>query len=145
MKFRIQWPFKFERKSLASPDASLLEIFGAVPMAAGVTVSAESALGVPGVAAAVCIMSEAVATLPVSGDLLPAWNSWTTAYDGLRQLVAGTLVNDCGGIAWCNKINGRVVEIIRYQRGVVNVTFDQSTSEPTYRIGEHALDPADKP
>jgi HK97 family phage portal protein len=142
MKFRIPWPFRFEHKSLASPDAALLELFGAVPTAAGITVSAESALRVPGVAAAVRIISEAVATLPTQPEM-PAWNSWTSAFDGLRQLVADALVQDCGGIAWVNRVNGKVAEIIRYQRGVINVALDANTGEPTYTIGARVLDPRD--
>jgi hypothetical protein len=42
-----------ERKSLANPSCDLLELIGAVPTAAGVTMSAETALRVPAIAAAV--------------------------------------------------------------------------------------------
>lgn len=132
-----------ERKSLANPDCSLLELFGAAPTAAGVAVNAETALRVPAVRAAVAVISEAAATLTVTGDLPFDWNPWTTTFEGLRQLVADALVNDCGGLAWCNRVNGRVVEIIRYNRGVVNVTFDPNTGEPTYRINDRLLNPAD--
>src|SRR4051794_22897725 len=110
-----------ERKSLASPDAALLELFGASQTTfAGVSVTADSALRVPAVSCAIRTISEAVATLPcyvaikdtpapehpanqfLNGD----WNSWTTAYDGMLSLVVDALTSDYGGLAWVNRVDG---------------------------------------
>jgi HK97 family phage portal protein len=134
----------FERKSLAAPDAALLEIFGLQQTtAAGICVSPESSLQCTAVDASVRITSEAVATLS-AGDALPdTFNPWTTRFEGLRQLVADALLFDVGGLLWCNRVEGRIVEFIRYTPGTITVDLTQTTGEPTYRIGDRTLDPKD--
>src|SRR5689334_13659378 len=124
MGFRI-FSRLFERKSLASPDADLLELFGASQStASGVCITAESALRA---------ISEAIATSPAhvvrkndAGECEPdpshpanalltgEWNAWTSAYDGMLALVIDALTQDRGGIAWVNRVNGRPIEIVRY-------------------------------
>lgn len=125
--------FRPEAKSLASPDAELLALFGAaVPTAAGVSVGPGSALTVPAVACAVRAISEAVATLdvkvmrregatevevpdhPVAGLLRDRVNDWTPGFEFMRDLVAAALIYDNGGLAWVNRVGGRPVELIAY-------------------------------
>ncbi|HEV7415050.1 MAG TPA: hypothetical protein VGN98_02765, partial [Tianweitania sediminis] len=61
------WPFRTETKaSLINPDDWLRDIFGILPTATGISVTATSALTVPAVSAAVRTISEAVASLDIS-------------------------------------------------------------------------------
>jgi len=125
--------FRPERKSLAAPDAGLLALFGAAtPTAAGVSVGPGSALSVPAVSCAVRAISEAVATLdvkvvrsaggtatevpehPVAGLLRDRVNDWTPGAEFIRDLVAAALVSDQGGLAWANRVGGKVAEVIAY-------------------------------
>jgi len=53
-----------EEKSVPLSDSSAFEIFGVVPAAAGVTVSASTALRVPAVLHAVRLISETIGSLP---------------------------------------------------------------------------------
>ncbi|MFG1340550.1 phage portal protein [Xanthobacter autotrophicus] len=125
--------FRPERKSLASPDADLLALFGTpAPTAAGVNVGPGSALTVPAVSCAVRAISEAVATLdvrvmrregsaevvapehPVAGLLRDRVNDWTPGPEFICDLVAQALLYDAGGLAWVNRVAGRPVELIAY-------------------------------
>lgn len=156
-------PFRVEAKSLSTPDACLLEIFGAGgATASGVAVTADTALKVPAVACAVRLISEAIATLPLTvqsvasdGTRAPVtdhpaalllngdWNAWTSTFDGLLSITIDALTNDAGGLAWVNKIDGVPVEIIRYRPGTWSVQYDPLSSEPTFRLGDAILDIAD--
>ena len=60
--------FRLERKSLASPEDQLAEIFGLTSTASGVALSAEGSLCVPAVSSAVRVISEAAASLDIIGD-----------------------------------------------------------------------------
>lgn len=130
---RIRRFVGLERKSLASPDAGLLALFGVpAPTAAGVSVGPGSALTVPAVACAVRAISEAVATLdvkvvrrdgaaeaevpdhPVAGLLRDRVNDWTPGFEFVRDIVASALIYDQGGLAWINRVGGRPVELIAY-------------------------------
>ncbi|UJX47169.1 phage portal protein [Xanthobacter sp. YC-JY1] len=153
-----------ERKSLASPDADLLALFGAAgPTAAGVSVGPGSALAVPAVACAVRAISEACATLDVKvvrreagrGDVevpehpaLPllrdAANDWTSGFEFIRDLAAQALIHDAGGLAWVNRVEGRPVEIIHYAAGFLSAEYDTAgTGEPLYRLQGRALPAGD--
>ena len=135
--------FRLERKSLASPEDQLAEIFGLTSTASGVALSAEGSLCVPAVSSAVRVISEAAASLDIIGDgvdaatlgLLTGWaNEWTSGYDLIRDLLIDALTRDGGGMAWVNRVNGRAMEIIRYRPGVIQVEYDQTTCEPRYKI-----------
>lgn len=130
------------------PEDWLLDIFGAVPTTAGVTVTAEAALRVPAVASAIRLISEAVASLDVRvaavGDegetddprhpVLPLLrdhaNDWTSGYELIRDIVSDALVSDAGGLAYVVRTaDGRPVELIRYRRGVISVEYHAATGE----------------
>lgn len=153
----MPWPFSKpapavmeETKSLGDPTAELLELFGAIP--AGTTISNAEALSVPAVSAAVRIISEAAASLdiklkrkvggaetdvenhPALKLLTGQANGWTSGFEIIRDLVAGALTKDQGGIAYVTKVNGEPRELIIYRDGVFTVDYDDVTGEPKYRI-----------
>jgi len=149
------WPFHREQKSLVQPEDWLNEIFGITPIASGVAVSADAALRVPSVSAAVRTISEACATLDVRvveiGDdgianpihdhvatalLTGDANDWTDGFTLIRDLVADALCRDPGGLAWVNWVSGKPAEAIRFPRGIIQVDYDQNTGEPKYRVGQ---------
>jgi HK97 family phage portal protein len=154
--------FKPETKGLADPFADLLAFLGVTPTASGVALSAQTALQVPAVASAIRVISEAVACLDLTvkaiapdgteTDMPDHWalgflrgdaNGWTSGYELLRDLVIDALSDDRGGLAYVNRVTGgNVAEIIRYRSGVVNVDIDQNTGEPSYRVNNVKVDPA---
>lgn len=157
------WPFKrsvpTETKALAEPSEDLYALFGLVPTStAGITVTPETALRVPAVSSAIRVISEAVASLdisvktraadgteidapdhPVLSFLRDEANEWTSGYALLRDLVIDALSDDCGGMAYINRVDGRPIEVIRYRRGVIMVEFDQNTGEPSYSINSRPV------
>lgn len=160
---RLAARFGFTRKSLASPDAALLEMFaGAAHTAAGINVSPGNALTVPAVACAIRVISEAAAILdvrvvrreggtdtdlpdhPAAALLRDAANDWTDGFTFLRDLVAQALTHDTGGLAWTNRVGGRPVEIIHYEPGRLTAQPDGTgTGQCIYRLNGAAVDPAD--
>ena len=142
------WPF-FDRKSLASPTDDELALFtGTTP---GTLVSADSALRVPAVAAAVRTISEAAASLDlhvVTQDDEPTRvkdhaallllrtqvNDWTSGFEFIRDLTAEALTLDKGGIAWVNRLEGKPVEIIHYKPSTITCDV-LDTREPRYSFG----------
>lgn len=162
------WPFtrkpKTESKSLAEPGDDLYALFGLVPTAAtGTPVTPEIALRVPAVGSAIRVLSEAVATLDVSVKrisddgtevnepghaVLPFLrdqaNDWTDGFSFIRDLVIDALSDDRGGMAYVNRLgDGRIAEIVRYRRGVIDVQFDSVTGEPRYRIDNRPVASSD--
>ncbi|WP_423207646.1 phage portal protein [Paracoccus yeei] len=157
------WPFTrktqpTEQKSLASPDAAMLAAFGLTEATStGIVVSQADAMQVPAVANAVQLISEAVASLDVSvkriqgqdevdvpdHPLLPLLrdesNEWTSAFELIRQIVRDALMDDRGGLAWVNRVNGEPREIIRYRRSVLQFDLDLETGERKYRLGNRPI------
>ncbi len=152
-----------DTKGGAAPDAGWLALLGlSGPTAAGVDVGPSSALSVPAVACAVRAISEAAACLDVQvmcregGVSRPApdhpaevllrgeVNDWTDGTTFLRDLVAQALLFDAGGMAWVNRVKGRVVEVIHYDQGSLTVERDPTgTGEPTYRLRGTEIPAAD--
>lgn len=153
------WPFKrktpLEAKGLAEPGDDLYALFGLVPTPTSkIVVTPDSALRLPAVSSAIRVISEAVATLdvsvkridqdgneiavpdhPVMPFLRDDANDWTDAFSMMRDLVIDALSDDKGGAAFVNRLaDGRVAEIIRYRRGVIDIQFDMTTGEPSYKI-----------
>jgi len=158
------WPFTrtppAETKALAEPSDDLYALFGLVPTTgSSILVTPETALRVPAVGSAIRVISEAVACLDVSVKRLEAdgteievpdhpvlpllrgeANDWTSGYELLRDLVIDALSDDVGGMAYVNRLqDGRAAEVIRYRRTSIGVEFDQSTGEPTFKIGDRRL------
>ena len=158
------WPFtrspRVEAKGLAQPSDDLYALFGLIPSTtSAVPVTAEAALKVPAVGSAIRVISEAVASLDVGVKRLEAdgtetavpehpvlpllrddANDWTSGFELVRDLVIDALSDDCGGLAYVNRIEGdRVAEVIRYARAQITVTFDPVTGEPSYQMGGRPL------
>ena len=144
------WPFTRkaatpETKSISPVDIEYLA------GAAGVQVTTADALKVPAVANAIQIISEAVASLDIfvkriegasevddeDHALLPLLRSeateWTSAFEFIRQIMVDALMFNGGGMAWVNRVDGRPVEIIRYNPGVLSFELDVNTNERRYR------------
>ncbi len=154
----MRWPFRREQKSLSDPSAELLAILGAVPAAAGVSVSPGSALQVPAVVSAIRLLSESAASLPASVVRIEAdgtevvdrshpvnrlleveANSWTSFPALVRDMVASANLYDAGGLCYVNRVDGRAVELIQYANGAIQVTSDASTGEPSYSINSRPV------
>lgn len=137
---------------LADPQDWLLELFGAVQAASGVSVTARTAMTVPAVRCAVLAISEAVGQLPLivyrrdrdgSKQRAPEHqtyrlvhdeaNEWTAAPDFREQLTRDALLAG-NGYAFINRVDGRPVELLRLDPEAVTVETDASTGEPVYRI-----------
>lgn len=152
------WPFSrtenFERRdtSVADPDG-VLDALWSGAASGSVAVSGAAALRVTAVANAVRVISEAAATLdvrimeraedgtetedklhPVGVLLRGDVNPWTSGFELVRDLVAGALTTDAGGLAFVNRVGDDIREIIRYQPSAITVQLDTVTGEPTYRL-----------
>ena len=142
-----------QRASLAYPDASLLEIFGVIPSAAGVTVSPASAIRVPAVSAGVKAIAEAAAGLPLhayrkaadgsrdrdtahpatrllNGDA----NPWTRGQQ-LRETITADAITYGNGYAHVLRDSaGEPRELHRIHPNGVTIEVDDLTHEPRYRL-----------
>ncbi|HEY0960669.1 MAG TPA: phage portal protein [Novosphingobium sp.] len=152
-----------KREQKALTDEQILEMLGGgVPTASGVAVSAETALKVPAVSAAVRIISEAAASLavkvvriaadgsetedknhPVRSILRDEANDWTSGFELIRSIMVDALMRDEGGLAWVNRVGGEVREVIRYRPGYINVDYPDDTLAPRYRINGIVQRPGD--
>jgi HK97 family phage portal protein len=116
-----------------------------------------AAMRVPAVASATELISELVGTLPAklfvraedgsrsSDTENPAYwlihdeaNDFTSATALRTQLTCDALLNDNGGFAFANRVDGRVVEFIRLAPHTVTVKTDEVTGEPVYLVGQGA-------
>lgn len=159
MAFWNRKPAPIEAKSLAAPDAELLAILGAT-VAGTAAVGASTALTVPAVGAAVRVISEAAATLPVTVKrkvggvetdvpdhsalklLTGQANPWTSGFELIRDLVAAALTRDVGGLAYVNRVGGETREIINYQPTAISVAYED-TGEPIYRLSGRIVPASD--
>ncbi|WP_029660481.1 phage portal protein [Aliihoeflea sp. 2WW] len=144
-----------EVRSLAIPEPWLVELFGATPVASGVTVSPRNALSVPAVRAAVELIAGTCGTLPVKvfqhadnggkevardhpahAIAHDAANPWTSAGALRSQITADAMLNG-GGYAYANRASdGHVVELIRLKPDAMSVELDTVTGEPRYKLNE---------
>lgn len=140
-------------KSLSAPTEEELRLFSGGVLGGTFAVSAAQALQVPAVALSIRLISEGVAALdrrvvrieggqeigapehPATRFLSStgAWNDWTSAFEGVRDLVAGALTNDGGGLMWLNKPGAELREIIAYR--ALMVQPDTETGEPKFALG----------
>ncbi|MEY9097370.1 HK97 family phage portal protein [Sinorhizobium fredii] len=153
------WPFSSskpaqpeETKSIDSlPWESMVDLLAGT--AGGMPISAEAALRVPAVAAAVRVISEAAASLdikfvrgkdevdhPARRLLQEEANDWLSSFELVRGLVVQALTQDSGGLAWVNRVGGKPVEVILYDPGNIQVTYStQGTGEPEYRLANKVV------
>ncbi|MDP9571463.1 UNVERIFIED_ORG: HK97 family phage portal protein [Agrobacterium larrymoorei] len=152
------WPFS-RSENIEHRDANLADADGILSAlwsgaaSGAVGIAGAAALRVPAVANAVRVISEAAATLdvrimerdengvetedklhPVGLLLRGDVNGWTSGFELIRDLTAGALTSDAGGLAYVNRVGDDVREIIRYQPSAIAVQFDPATGEPTYRV-----------
>lgn len=140
--------------TLASPDPALLALFGATPSLSGASVNADTAMGVPAVSNAVSLIADAIGTLPAkvfsrqtTGDKEvnsshPACavvhdnaNDWTSANQLRTQITVDALLHG-NGYAFANRVNGKVIELIRLDPSAVTPQLDSATGEPSYIVKE---------
>lgn len=138
--------------TLSTPEAWLIEAFGATPVASGAFVTPRTAMGCAAVRCAVQAISEGIGQLPVhvyarsdqSGKERapdhPAYrllhdeaNDWTPASDFREQLTRDALLWG-DGFAFINRIDGRPAELICLNPEAVEATADATTGEPVYVI-----------
>ncbi|MAC79302.1 MAG: phage portal protein [Rhodobacteraceae bacterium] len=157
---KLQRFVQYVKKGLAEPGDDLYALFGVTPTTAGGTiVTPDAALRVPAVGSAIRVISEAVATLDVAVKRIEAdgtevadpghavlsllrdeANDWTDGFSLIRDLVIDALSDDKGGMAYVNRLaDGRIAEIVRYRRGGIDVQFDQTTGEPSYKIDARSV------
>lgn len=141
-----------QRATLAEPTAELLAVFGAVPTAAGASVTPETALRSATALAAVRAISEAVGSLPVhvyrrgpdgsreratdhpaarilSGD----WTPWSGSAESRTALQVDALLYGFG-IAATVEAGGEIRELHRLDPRAVSIEYDDITGEPSYRV-----------
>jgi HK97 family phage portal protein len=142
------------KSSIEAPDAALLALFGVTPSISGASVTPQSAMGVPAVAAAVTLISDAVGTLPAKlftnlGDggkepdtKHPSYalvhddaNEWTSASQLRGQLTADALLYG-NGYAFANRVGSKVVELIRLDPETVKPHVNKTTGEPSFIVKE---------
>lgn len=155
------WPFsRTETRSLAEPTTEDFAVFGGGSV---LGIGRSAALTVPAVQSAVRVISEAAASLeigvvsiapdgtetpapehPVAKLLADQPNDYTSTFELVRDLVATALIDDRGGIAWVNRVNGEVREIVHYAPASTAVDYStDGRSEPRFRINDIPQNSAD--
>ena len=143
--------FASGQKSLTLSDLDIGEIFGALPTASGVSVTANSALRVPAVFQAVRLIAEEVGSLPCklyrdadgskeaakdhAGHRLAhnRVNGWTAAGQLRTQLTRDALLHGAGYAHVVRTGDGRPAELHRLAPGTVSRRFEDD-GEPFYII-----------
>ncbi|QDM32718.1 phage portal protein [Tardiphaga sp. vice352] len=145
------------KASLATPDAALLELFGALPSASGVRVTPLTAMTCAPVACAVNAISQALGQLPVhvyqrgahgSKERAPDHpvyrllhdeaNEWTPATKFKEELVRDALLYRHGGFAEIVRVDGgKPFELIRINPETTPVTVGMSQDGPVYSVQEN--------
>ncbi|QDM32249.1 phage portal protein [Tardiphaga sp. vice352] len=139
----------FEKKDYSLSDSSLAAMFGQAPTLSGVAIGPESALTVPVVNAAVRVISESVASLPVNvlrddgtsktvNKDHPIYriihsepNAWTSKYEFVLQGQVDCLLQG-NAYAFVNRLGGVVRELIRIPPGSVSVKMGDNG--PVYTV-----------
>lgn len=126
---------RFERKAVTLTDPGAWNLFGGIPTATGIAVSAESAMRVPAVSCAVALIAETVGTLPIKlfesdgkaqANTHPAYrlmhdaaNEWTSAEALRTQLTTDALLRGDGYALVIRTGNGIPAELHRIEPGKV--------------------------
>lgn len=150
MRFNpLKW---FEKKNYnLNGPALFAEIFGATPTASGIAIGPETALKVPAVNAAVRVISESVAALPLhlfkrTGDakerdtdnplyrlLHDSPNAWTSSFEFRKQGQIDVLLHG-RAFGFVNKVGGEPKEILRLAPNSTSVKIDPSSGAPAYEV-----------
>lgn len=149
----LRW---FSRKDYNLSDAALFsDIFGHTPTASGVSVGPDTALRCPAVNAAVRVISESVAALPLhlykrTGDtkerdkdnplytlLHDSPNGWASSFDLRKQLQVDALLHG-HAYGFVNKVSGEPKEILRLSPSSTSVKIDPASGEPRYEVTQNA-------
>jgi HK97 family phage portal protein len=143
--------FGSEQKSISLTDPRAREMFGVVPSAAGVTVSATTALYVPAVLHAVRLISETIGSLPCKlyreeGDSKEAAkdhggfklvhrfaNEWTSAGQLRVELTMDALMHGAGYAEVVRVGDDRPYHLFRLAPGTVQRRF-KDDGEPIYLV-----------
>ncbi len=152
-----------QKSAVVTYDNWGLDAFLAPATLSNVVVNAQTAMRVPAVAAAVNLIAGAIGTLParivrtVDGSKEtaidhPAARLVATAANdrvsagALRQRLALDALLHGNGVAFANRVNGRVIEIVRIDPHAVSIQLDPMTGEAIYRSTadkSRILDPRD--
>ncbi|MHA7882575.1 phage portal protein [Nitratireductor rhodophyticola] len=143
--------FGSEQKALPLSDPAILDLFGVVPAASGVTVSASTALHVPAVLHAVRLISETIGSLPCKlyreeGDSKEAAkdhsanrlvhnraNPWTSAGQLRVDLTTDALMHGAGYAQVVRYGDDRPAELHRLAPGTVQRRIEDD-GEPYYLV-----------
>ncbi|TGU87730.1 phage portal protein [Mesorhizobium sp. M00.F.Ca.ET.151.01.1.1] len=143
--------FGSEQKALPLSDPAIFELFGVVPAASGVTVTASTALHVPAVLQAVRLISENVGSMPCKlyreeGDSKEAANDhgsyrlvhrfanpWTSAGQLRTVLTMDALMHGAGAAQVVRVGGDRPAELHRLTPGTVQQRFEDD-GEPYYLV-----------
>lgn len=156
------WPFKSETKNETTnltleAWGELVDFFNG--SSSGVTVSADSAMRVPSVNAAVTLISTAVGTLPCKiyelqddgKQPVPQHAAYPLVHDDanewmaagkLRELVTTDAILHGDGYAFVGRGGNRPYEVIYVPRDKMTVEW-LPTGEPRYKIGQSVYLPSD--
>ncbi|CAH1662759.1 phage portal protein [Chelatococcus sp.] len=145
-----------EQRSLATPSPLLLEIFGSKPTAAGVSVSATTALRSPTTLAACRAISESVGSLPfhlfrrgnsgarerdtdhpAAALLAGDWCPWAGGVETRTALQLDGLLHGAG-YALVIRVNGQPRELHRLIP--TSVTRDTTGPEPRFRVQDGSVE-----
>jgi HK97 family phage portal protein len=141
-----------ETKTLSVDNAWAL-LFPGYQTASAISVNEHSALQCPAARAAVAVLSESVAQLPLhlyrrDGDskdravdhplypiLLSAANDWTSAFEWRRSMMVALLLQG-HAFSFINRsrATGEIVELVQIPSHAVSVEVDDVTQEPSYWV-----------
>lgn len=140
------------KATLADSSPELVALFGATPSVSGVAVTPETAMRCPTVYAAVKVIAESVAQLPLHlyrrkrdggkeratdhplAELLHGQaNGWTSAFE-FRLFMQTALCLYGNAFAFINRMGGKITELIPIPPPSVVVEIHSATMEPFFRI-----------
>lgn len=137
----------------------MLELFGAsASSSAGVVVTPQSAMTCPPVRRAVQLIAESVGQLPVqvfargadgSKDRAPdhpafavlhdAANEFTPASKFRGDITRDALLYPMGGFAFINRVDGKIIELVRLDPESTNIKVEFANREPIYIIDDKEI------
>ncbi len=156
---RLQKLLGFETKAVLVPPEDWAEAFGVSSVASGIRVTPKTAMTCAPVRAAVQAISEGIGQLPVhvyerADDakerapdhaayklLHDEANPWTPAALFREQITRDACLYPNGGFAHIVRVDGKPVELIRYNPEESKVTVENDNGEPFYKVQTGKGDP----